>query len=121
MSMNSSIGTPARWLLALGFVFVLFALSVPQASGASKSSSRFCAGAILTPQGKISLIWGQQVSCRLARKVSRPARQINIYSGPYRYRTRGFRCVGSFDDTFTDHVTWKCKKGPRKKVSFYQT
>jgi len=121
MNIGSAIAKPVTTTLVVGVITILTLVSGVSPAGASELKGRYCAGAIVTASGKISLIWAQHVSCRTARKVSRPARHISVSNGPYRYRAHGFRCRGQYSDTLTEHVTWKCRRGSRKKVTFYQT
>jgi hypothetical protein len=94
----------------LALIALLIAAGLPAVP--AQAAQRNCGQIGFTPNTEDGVfeIRATRVSCKTARAVARRARDTGVTNGPRRYRARGFRCRGRFDDTTLPMVHWTCRR-----------
>ena len=78
-----------------------------------KATTRSCGQIAFTPNSDdgVFRIRAHGVGCRTARRVARASRRLGILIGTRRYRSEGFSCRGTLDDSYLPSVNWRCTRG----------
>ena len=80
---------------------------------AHEAVTRACGQIGFTPNSDdgVFRIRAHGVGCTTARRVARAARPLGIIRGTRRYRSHGFSCRGTLDDSSLPSVRWRCTRG----------
>ena len=100
-----------RIAVCLATCLLIAVLAAPAPS--HEAITRSCGQIGFTPNSDdgVFSIRAHGVGCATARRVARASRRLGIIRGTRRYRSEGFSCRGTLDDSSLPSVRWRCTRG----------